>query len=915
MEEKEITYIPYGQDEISQQDLMTNIANETPNFIKRYKWLQKPEIAQKFVDAVKDISTHGITGASSDSGVWEISHGGDKIDLDTKSPLDRKIYEMAAFHIQQQMALTPTKKKEEEKKTKTPFNFLDSFKKRLLREYGGNESLFADPETGWASLDERGENGLRGIEKRRDTLKAIFEDYLKNYKDGENNFEGTSFTDDNDVRTKLQNAINALGTTDTTTDDVAAFNALGIPYKALFSNGGNDIYGVNEEGKQITYQQYADYYNKINEQKEKEELIKKYNLENANKGVLTYSINNNPIDAVHNTKVYNNWITQKYNPQNGGMQAFDNRVQQLLEKSYNNGSGNGLTSQERKELGNMIHYIRANNPKYQQYNLTPEDEGYLNAQDFPKLKGRRLQDFVRLPYQTSDGRYTYADKSGNIYFLKPKNQAKLTTAPTFDKNRIQEYNNYIKGFGKNQLEINNETPVLSQDTDILISDITSMLGDIVSLGGGIAGAAGGITTILSDLYGDIRRGKDTWGVIKNLGANIAWGAAGLIPGAKLGKVAKNAARIYAILQSAGILRDPEVQKSWKNLIDGKDITAGDFENFKWTLHAITGGTNAVRGHLTERNVNKQIKTNNKPTIETQSGNKPITQEQVRKINRIGGRKGQKAAEEAFEKEVGAKPKEGTFTFQEESRSGFNPLRYSQRLRNWIGDDERLTLSKTNSSINQQKVNELLELDRSKPLIGIGNPFGRKFWTEGGPNRGGLSFYLKPYANQGTPKQEPTSNNETPSNPQSTTAQIESKIPHSKNEIRRDWKNTIERKQFTTNEIKAGDYIITNPKDSKYNVNFNVSEKDSEGFRTLTINGSNPIKIKTQQQLQERIAKAMQSYRTTVNNSTAKAGMNHKEVGKILRDLKARGWLKHGGNINPSLDKIIEDFIKNNNICI
>jgi hypothetical protein len=37
------------------------------------------------------------------------------------------------------------------------------------------------------------------------------------------------------------------------------------------------------------------------------------------------------------------------------------------------------------------------------------------------MKGRNLQNFVRLPWQI-DGRYTYADKSGNIYFLKPQNK-------------------------------------------------------------------------------------------------------------------------------------------------------------------------------------------------------------------------------------------------------------------------------------------------------------------------------------------------------------------------------------------------------------------------------------------------------------------------------------------------------------
>jgi len=36
------------------------------------------------------------------------------------------------------------------------------------------------------------------------------------------------------------------------------------------------------------------------------------------------------------------------------------------------------------------------------------------------------------------------------------------------------------------------------------------------------------------------------------------------------------------------------------------------------------------------------------------------------------------------------------------------------------------------------------------------------------------------------------------------------------------------------------------------------------------------------------------------------------MSKILKSLKARGFLKQGGQIN-SLDKIIEDFINNNNI--
>jgi len=37
------------------------------------------------------------------------------------------------------------------------------------------------------------------------------------------------------------------------------------------------------------------------------------------------------------------------------------------------------------------------------------------------------------------------------------------------------------------------------------------------------------------------------------------------------------------------------------------------------------------------------------------------------------------------------------------------------------------------------------------------------------------------------------------------------------------------------------------------------------------------------------------------------------MGKILKSLKARGLLKQGGTLNPYIDNIIEDFLKNNNI--
>ena len=69
---EEITYIPYGQNEISQQDLMTNLANGLPSFMQQYKWLQKPKNQEKFLKAYDDI-TKNLTGATDSSGRWIIN--------------------------------------------------------------------------------------------------------------------------------------------------------------------------------------------------------------------------------------------------------------------------------------------------------------------------------------------------------------------------------------------------------------------------------------------------------------------------------------------------------------------------------------------------------------------------------------------------------------------------------------------------------------------------------------------------------------------------------------------------------------------------------------------------------------------------------------------------------------------------
>lgn len=941
----EITYLNYGNDQIDQNALFTSMADNVQSYVNSQSWSRNRK--QKFLNAYQDIVSKGIIGANNTSGQWAIDLNSD-IDLSSMPQKDQEMYHEAAYYILQQMKGIPTKGKEEETKkedlpiydNKTHQNNINALIGNKL--FGGQNWTTADH---WNVLDERDKTtGLRGTNVRANKLADILDQYSQSLEDGKYNFEGTAFTDLNDLKTRIGNAVTQLRNGTWDQNDVDALNQIGLDWRTYFNDGSGDIAGTDADGNEITYAQLAKQNQAAAAAAAKEEAAKKAVAAKQNAGVLDITSGINPQEARTRAKEYAEWLGNTHGVGQQGFNKINARVQELIEGAY----AKQLSGADKKELGNLLYYITTNNPNYQNYNLTPEEEVELQVHE--NMKGRRLQDFRRLPWNTSDGRNTYIDKSGNLYFLKPRNQKQLQQKQF---TRSAAYNNYKNNFLKSQLQLNNEKPVLSQDVDILISDMTSMLGDIISLGGGYAGAAGGITTLVSDLYGDIRRGKDTWSTLKNLGANIAWGAAGLIPGAKLGKLAKNAARIYATLQSAGILMNDEVQQSWKNLIAGKPITAKDFENFKWTLHAITGGTNAARGHFTERNVARQVKGNNKPTIETKSGKKvTLTEEQVKKINKVGGRKGQKAAEEAFKKATGEEAKEGTFSFQENSRAWYNPNRYSQRLRNWTSDDERLVLPKTAQSVNTQAVNRLLEADKAKPIIGIGNPLNKRFWTEGGPNRGGLTFALASYRNNSPSQiQKEEIKKELkalpllrkPYNKPSITNQ--EVIPESRRlpqpggehkgtriDIQRTGNSSIKNistgeavKEFTDFDRM---YITSTRKNSKvpskaFGNGYGTSKEPESGsldFNGMTatvtkLNGNKGFALafgKTNDTVMNITYKNIQELRSNLAqqlNKVIKKQNNVKETAALLRQFKAKGWLKQGGQINNfDLDKTISEFL-------
>ena len=347
-----ITYIPYGQDEISQQDLQTALANDLPNFMNKYKWLQKPKNQEKFLKAYDDIMK-GFTGATNEGGRWSINTS-NVINTESMSPKDREIYEHAAYYIQQQMAkMTPKAKTEEAKKEDlTPFNFQESFGKQLLNLYGGDPKIFGDSEQGWNSLDARGANGLRGTEKRKEEMAKQLDLYRQELANGKDyNFEGTSFKNKQDALTKLQKAIDALrNTPNDESDDLPAFSALGLNYRNFFSNGGNEEL-ILEDGTKTTYSQYNQAQKKKLEQEAaaKAELAKQQQV-NQWKAFRTFDfsyLNGRPLTSEESNTNYLNQLFAK-GKWNGDESS---QIVQAFKIAEQNGLLVPLSQEEQNKLG------------------------------------------------------------------------------------------------------------------------------------------------------------------------------------------------------------------------------------------------------------------------------------------------------------------------------------------------------------------------------------------------------------------------------------------------------------------------------------------------------------------------------------------------------------------------------------
>ena len=602
---QEPIYLNYGQNQIDQQAFLDSAASGLEEYVSRQGWSQKRK--DLFRKAYQDIMSRGVTGATNTSGVWEVTHNGAQIDLDSLSKKEREMYGEAAYYIQQQMNGISPKEAEPVKKEDLPLfdnkYFTQQFLNHVSNNMFGGRDFSASED--WDILDERGENGLRGVTKRANKLAELLQSYSDSLEEGKYNFENSPFKDLNDLKSRIGNAISALKTEDLS-DDVPALNAIGINPKDWFYNGANDSSGKTDaNGNPLTYEQLALLEQQQAEQESQALAAKQEAEAKANRGVLLSLGGIHGTDARTRPQEYVEHLAKNHGTGQEAFNSINSLVQQLLDEANTTRS---LNPDKKRQLGNLLYYIREKNPNYQglgngeRTNLSDQD--WKELQTHKNLASQNKNDYIRLPWQTSDGKYTYADNQGNIYFMKPSNKQKLE-GPKFT--RSQAYNNYKNNFLKQQNEKSLEHTWGEGLTDDMKADLTAMGLDAVSAGAAFApgygtaiSAATGIGATLTGAYADRKRGESWGSTLSTAGFGLTMDILGLIPGvgvgAKAGKIAKTVAKGAkwigpALGGLAGLAYGPGAISAFNKFTSGnKDkITAEELRDFTYAMRAIALG--------------------------------------------------------------------------------------------------------------------------------------------------------------------------------------------------------------------------------------------------------------------------------------------------------------------------------------
>lgn len=172
-------------------------------------------------------------------------------------------------------------------------------------------------------------------------------------------------------------------------------------------------------------------------------------------------------------------------------------------------------------------------------------------------------------------------------------------------------------------------------------DVVSALSEFVPVYGTAASAGTGLISSLvnfgADMFDKSVSAGDMW---KNLGANIAMDAVGLVPGfgtaGKAGKITKTlikyVPRIVTALSVANAL-SPESRASWSKLASKESLTVEDWKNIAEGCSTLAGVTRGAVGHFNAHTMAKGTKTNDFNITASNGKQYKVTAEQLETLKK------------------------------------------------------------------------------------------------------------------------------------------------------------------------------------------------------------------------------------------------------------------------------------------
>ena len=910
----DIQYLNYGDQQIEQQAFLNKAANEVQAYVQNQSWSKKRK--EKFMSAYSDLMNRGILGASNSSGQWMIDVGGDALPFDTMSEKDKEMYQEAAYFIQQQMQGLPTRTQEEEKKeedkTKLPLfdnkAFTSSFINHIsTSDFGGQDFHIGGENDNWNKLDARDSNGIRGRQKRTEALKNYLISYRDKFDDSKYNFEGSPFENAQDFRNRLDNAINALNTPNTD-DDEQALNKLGLNPADWFNNGSGDPSGQFLNNKELTYAELAEYNQKQNELKQQQ--LK----EQARNNFLSFGTKTSPKLVGRNPVE----LKTKYGNGNGLLNALYGYSQRGLKD---------LNADELSELQGAYRHL-AKDPI--DNNLLKQLQGsssglYRGASPnrFKKING--IDNFI---WDSTTGQVIQIQNRDE--YEASKNQPTDLFAGIQTPQEIQKaYMNSTEG---------GFTPAEQREVVALLFDL-----------GAAADPESVSSTALSEVAAGIRdynRAIDpegwTWGDTGWATLDHGLGLLSLIPVAggwvkgawalsKLGKYIPKMERWIRLAGRAGSTYAMATNASGalntlNKIKNGEDLSLQDYQDLAYFFigglghHQLNKSNRTARSAMKARGMETTNTIGNKlgftqtkatsagptPTLKLKKVNEdgtveskeiPIDAEKQAALSKVKSQDLEKVAKEDLKIDIpeGFKIDSKTTTTKTWSRENIN--RYRGRAHSEIFGTKQNTPSTLKSPEEFEQY--LLEHNNTwlKKLINGSNRAIRNYDRYYLGNN-----YPATYKSRFEPEGEIEVNGEKIPTYKPISGGEATNTPIDKGEkdisrvIMKRWRD-IQNGVFSKNSVKDGKLKIGNENVSIYSTNNLVDISTSKGR----------FKFKTQEEAKKFIASLIKEQKNNIVGGPIKKS-NIKEFGKILQDLKRKGWLKEGGTIDRQKIQNYKEFI-------